>query len=1285
MKKRRILYLIPVTSLLLSSCSFKDVKNWFLKLIGRAPQEEQHEEQNNNNNNQQKVITGIVKVNAPQQIEQGQSLTSVQVEVSYSDGTTGTVSSTSVDLNTNTVGQVTGTAFVGNFSATFIIEVYSNNIATHYGTFTSTSGSVTPGADFTDITLVNAESDSIEVRAEKVNVNETGLIAQKNSYFIIYNKLTSPLNDISDLQCSWNHVPNLDSYETVVFGLYFSYNFLSLDDILAGYYQDLAVYTGTFSVHGASNSFSSASGSITAPNARYFLALVQTPSSDLSLTGMQVVSSSSEAPTPVDKGVYAYPEGVAESFGGFNEGFPFFGNGSISFDIDEDEANLVTLQRQGKYNWFISQLTSNGFVYATELMGLEVYQKRFDSSTSYTYALRKYEFSGFELIQLTYAGLYTTMIEETSWPGEAVKAELLNNTYKALVTDPGFTGTVSYVSMAQQNARKNTVGVIINQKDSEKRDQYIANGNILKVYLKNFVDNHGFVYKSEWGGDFTEDSFSYSASVRSGDFRFEVSGAIMFDPDGQYNLLQLSFTENSFGEFPTSAIRGCLGDNSFPVLTSANGEFTYSDEDNNRIKITALGVTKAELDAYWTVLDNYGMSVNDYDSSGGYHYYSAQKLVVSSAGAFTYRVYAYLYADRVEMTYEKSDAYYTNSFASVMGNISYNLNTDIATAVGEEFSNGHFIYDSENKVIYAMGYSQAEAQQLLNVCDNDLVLGSYVFYDEVNPYKGAIKISVEVMENYLIIHAIYINSSAWSNYKNEENTSNVNGLIDDLFDEFSQPNPSDYYLGANQLVFYRSSYSNNISAYGATVASVIDAYKTTLLANTNIKYSAYLDKYINISTGVAVSFDLYEDEPIPHATIQFSFGEDFKDFVQYSEIATELSVFEHLNLYPSLDILGENQAGFVFDYADTDYASVHLSEEAYNTYLSLIEANNNFAEITLGTYQYVDVDGNVAQVSFYEWNHSVYFTYTSSFFTTINSIKEEFDSNSFTFYENYVLPSQSGNIFRCNSYWDTYFSIQFAKNRFNEDAYVTELLAYGFKESHEYSTHIVYTKIVGHVSYVVDIDTNYIYYRTTTYDLLVSYADLVNTLTSYGFESAKLDNFVAISGMENNYYLNNGWSYEFTVLISNGEVTLEAYVEALLSAGYVADIDNAGYYNKGETTVYVYDYDGFLMIQYHDERIIYKSFAEVVSKATSDGFDARVLDYVLAPSQTGNLYSFSYCSSSRLEFYFDAEAFDLDAYKDDLVQDGYTKNGSSYEKGDASVYISSSGHWIELTYNGSLE
>ena len=1275
MKKKACLLLIA-SSMVLSGCWFTDmIKKWFGK---EEPNQQQNED---NNNHQEKTIVSIISVNAPQQIEQGQTLSAVQLVVGYSDGSTGTVQSTSVSLDTSTVGTATGTATVGGVSATFTIEVYSNSIPTHHGTFLSTSA--VAGDGYTDITLKNASNDAIEVRAEKVDYNGTTLTAAKNSYFVMYNKVTSPLNDISDLSCAWNNVPALASSENVAFALYFSYNFLSLDDIFAGYYQDLATYTSTFSVNGNDDSFSTSSSGIVAPNARYFLALVQTPSSDLSLLGMQIVSNNSEAPAPVDKGVYAYPSEINGKFGGFSNGLPFIGNGSIAFDIDDDDADFVAFQRQGKCAWFVSELLSNGFVYATELMGMEVYQKPFDNAQSYTYAISKIAFNGYELFNVSYAGLIGTMIEETSWPGDTLKAGLTNDALKALVIDPQFTGSVSYVTLIQQEDCENAAGVMVTQKDENQRAQYVANGNILKNYMQGLVTNHGLIRKSEWGGDFTDESFYYESSVRSADYRFEIEGTIMFDPDGVYNILQLSFTEIMFGAFPTNVVRTFYADNSFPVLSSASGEFSYSSSDD--VTVTGLNVTQAELETYWTALENYGFHVSN-SSSSEYRYYSASKLVVNSLGAFNYNISAYLYADHMKITYSKSNANYDSSFANAMNKINYNsLGQDIATAVGDEFSNGHFVYDYNTKNLYAIGYGQTEAQQLLNACEFDAVLNCYVFYVADSPSKGAYRISVEVMDNYLIIHASYINSSAWCNYKNEDNTTNVNGIIDEIFDYGGRSDASDYYLGTTQLVFSHDYYSYNITAYGSTVASAINTYKTSLLANTNIQYSAYLDKYINTSTGVGVEFDMHDEEVIPYAIIRFSFYNDFVDYVKYSEIASDLAAFTHLNVFPSMNVLGENEAGFVFGSADENYAYVYMTEAAYNAYFAIVESNNNFVETNYGNYDYADADGNLYHINFSEYNHSVYLTYTASYFTTITAIKEEYDANSFTFYENYILPTQSGNIFRSTSYWDSYFSIEYAKNAFDLDAYKAALVAGGFKEAHGSSNNVIYAKIVGHVSYIVDFDNNYIYYRTATYDMLLSYEDLVAAISNNGFDPAKLDNFVKIDGMENNYFNWNCYSNEFTTLISNGDVTVEAYVTALLNAGYVADAERPGYYNKGETVVYVYDSDGFLVIRYHDERIIYKTFAEVVAKAVSQGFDSRVLDHVLAPTQTGSIYALAYSSTNRIELYYDANVFDVDAYKQALVDAGYTKNGNYYEKGDAEVYISTSSHRIELSYDGTLD
>ena len=280
MKKKAIIVLVA-SSMVLSGCWFTDLfKKWF----GKEPEQQQNED---NGGNQQKTIVGIVKVLAPEVIEQNSTLTTVDVKVNYSDGTEGIVSSTSVTLDTSHTGTVTGTAYVGNLSATFTIEVYSNNIPTHHGTFVTTSA--TPGDGYTDLTLTNESSDTIEVRAQRVSMSGENVVAGKNSYFVMYNKVGSPLNDVYDISCAWNHVPVLEDDESIGYGLYFSYNYLTLDDIFAGYYSDLDAHIGSFSVEGSDDSFSTSGRSINGQNARYFLIILQTPSSDMTFTGLSII------------------------------------------------------------------------------------------------------------------------------------------------------------------------------------------------------------------------------------------------------------------------------------------------------------------------------------------------------------------------------------------------------------------------------------------------------------------------------------------------------------------------------------------------------------------------------------------------------------------------------------------------------------------------------------------------------------------------------------------------------------------------------------------------------------------------------------------------------------------------------------------------------------------------------------------------------------------------------------------------------------------------------------
>ena len=1269
MKKKAVIVLVA-SSMVLSGCWFTDLfKKWF----GKQPEQQQTED---NSGNQQKTIVGIVKVLAPEVIEQNSTLTTVDVKVSYSDGTEGIVSSTSVTLDTSHTGTVTGTAYVGNLSATFTIEVYSNNIPTHHGTFVTTSA--IPGDGYTDLTLTNESSDTIEVRAQRVSMNGENVVAGKNSYFVMYNKVSSPLNDVYDISCAWNHVPVLEDDESIGYGLYFSYNYLTLDDIFAGYYSDLDAHIGSFSVEGSNDSFSTSGRSINGQNARYFLIILQTPSSDMTFTGLSIKSNNSHVPSSVEKGTYAYPSQYANMFPGFDNGFPYIGNGSIEWGEDDNKVNFVTLQREPKYDWVIEQFTANGFVYATEVMGMKLYQKPYDSTQCYTYAVNRAEAAGFELIGLSDVGLMTSLVEVTSWPGNDIKAGLPTDAYKAYVTDPGFSGSVAYVQGTEVEGSMYSSTVLIVNKDANLRNQVVANTTVLMNYLQNLVTNSGFAFTNEYKPDFTDDSFSYMGTVKSPDLKFQVSATVMFGDDIQ--IMQMSFKESVFGAFPLALIRGLFYDNSFPSIQSSNGEYSYKDSSSSsspEISITALGLTKEELEAYWEELAVRGYSVRSGQSTN-YDYYDASLLLVNEAGAFTLSVRANLYSNYATLTFRRSEAPYQSQFVNAMDKIAKPLKQDFATALGEDFCNGHFVVSTERKTIYAMGYGAAEADHFLSVCTYDETLGGYYFYSQ-DSNNGAARVDVFIRTNYIEILVEYINSYTWGYYWTDTLTTDGNSLIDGLFDVASASGASDYYFpSSTNIKFSREQYSYTIYAFGNTVYSFMESYQAALLTNPNIKYSAYLDTYVNTSTNVGIKFDVYESEAMIYVAINFSFWTTYVDYAKYSDIVSDLADFTHLSDFPSLDVLGENETGYVVEYAYESGATVSMTDTAYNAYLARVTTTFSYVGDGYGGYEYVDANGNKLSIYFFETNHSVSFSYEANYFTSINNIISNFTTSEEELYSNFLLPTQSGNIFRLN-----YYSISFAKGLFDKTTYISQLLAAGYKETIAGTTDPVYAKVVGHTSYLISIGESDIYFSTSEYSQLLTYDELLVEAEKDGFDSARFDRFVKIDGMENNYYFISGYNNQCEIVVVNGDITVESYGQALLNAGYTLDPNNSNTYIKGETTVNLLSYYGFLLIRYQDSRTIYKSFAKVISQAVLRGYESWRLDYVLAPTQTGDIYALNYAWDQGISFYYDEDNFDVDAYKAALIEAGYTKDNNTYTKGDATIYISTSNHTINLSYSGS--
>ena len=130
MKKVRLIPLILAMSLPIAGCSFDDLMFWKKKNNGEDTPAEQ--EQPSGEEPAAKTVTGISAVHTKEEIEKGKELlvSEVDLDLSYSDGSSGSAKAERVSLDTSSVGTKTGTAFYGQFFKDFTIEVVEPAVKT---------------------------------------------------------------------------------------------------------------------------------------------------------------------------------------------------------------------------------------------------------------------------------------------------------------------------------------------------------------------------------------------------------------------------------------------------------------------------------------------------------------------------------------------------------------------------------------------------------------------------------------------------------------------------------------------------------------------------------------------------------------------------------------------------------------------------------------------------------------------------------------------------------------------------------------------------------------------------------------------------------------------------------------------------------------------------------------------------------------------------------------------------------------------------------------------------
>ena len=139
MKKRKLVYLFPITAMLLSGCSFAEIKHsigesWVGEhLLHPIYDPIRDLVSGNSGSNQKKEDTAVsikMLIGFPKQIQQNAelSLTNLKAIVAYSDNSEKTEPVTKVELDTSKTGEVTGKAYVGTLSKEFKISVYAGEM-----------------------------------------------------------------------------------------------------------------------------------------------------------------------------------------------------------------------------------------------------------------------------------------------------------------------------------------------------------------------------------------------------------------------------------------------------------------------------------------------------------------------------------------------------------------------------------------------------------------------------------------------------------------------------------------------------------------------------------------------------------------------------------------------------------------------------------------------------------------------------------------------------------------------------------------------------------------------------------------------------------------------------------------------------------------------------------------------------------------------------------------------------------------------------------------------------
>ena len=673
--------------------------------------------------------------------------------------------------------------------------------------------------------------------------------------------------------------------------------------------------------------------------------------------------------------------------------------------------------------------------------------------------------------------------------------------------------------------------------------------------------------------------------------------------------------------------------------------------------------------------------MNDTDF-GTYIQYTGTMFKFTGTSGFNYYVALCVYPDRVEMNFQKYESQVITSFTSAVSNVmGSSLSSEFAEAV--DYGEGEFIYDYISGTIYCLNANQSKADQILSVTTFDPIINKNYYVDQNNPDQKVLIVDVDVNNGYLVLSLDTIAGETWSDYYNASNATVFANQIDTYFNDLSITEDIDaYHFSGENVKFTLNEYMDTLYVYSPNIVQTKEALANSLLLDTNIHYSHYYDAYINDVNGVGVRFNLLEDARIPFIQVSFYFSMTYIEYLRYDEL--DFTPFAHLDKFPSLENITDG-IGFILDYAGTDSVELTVSQDVFDAYLEIVENDASFTYNDEEEYFVKTAsDGTQTFISFDESLHTIGFDY---FVENAESISDIVSGYSLIdIIASSALPQTDVKAFNIINYEQDSAYISFDQTLFDEtkvNEYKEYLLSQGYVLTKDLEGRVCYAKHSGTDEYIVRI-TNFSIYLNRYSFTNTSRVNMEDDLSLYDFDIVRLDNFVNAS-VDDCYALLTISHNDFTLLIRSDAVTVDAYKNSLISAGYTL---NNNSYVKGTTTVEVSECFGYVFIHYSDNRIIYKTISEVVQKAVeTSSLRSWIFEYVPLPEQAGSIYALEDTNDHSMTFNY-SDDFDLDAYKAFIEGKGFAPlyEGSEWyelEDGYADVIFDENNKTIELRYYGN--